>query len=183
MRKAIFIFIFCLIGSYGFGQETNKNLSKKEKKALKRQEALENKEALLLIVNKQRFVIEANTVFDRYGQSFIMNPTTNFVGVKDDVATIQLAFDAVVGLNGVGGVTLDGKISKYEVKEGKDTKPITINMRASGAAMGPVSLSITVQPDGNARAYISGDFGERISFQGRLVSLEKSGVYKGMSLH
>ncbi len=70
----------------------------------------------------------------------------------------------ILHLVGTYGFTKEN--NKNLPKKEKTLHPfITINMRASSAALEPLSLTITVQPDGNARTYISGDFGERISFQ------------------
>lgn len=186
MKKLlIFAILLFQVGIFANAQtdENQKKLSRKERKELKKKEAIENKARLLEIVNNKAFVLETHTVFDRYGMSYNMNPTTNFVGLMDETSTVQLGFDHLVGWNGVGGITLDGRVTKFEVDEGKDGQPITVKFRVMGAAMGPASIIITIQSDGNARAYISGDFGERISFQGRFVSTEESIVYKGTPLY
>jgi hypothetical protein len=161
-----------------------KSLSREEKKTLKkskkeeenraRQEALSGYET---IASEKAWVIEAHTVYNKGGGSFPMNPTTNFVRVNGDETTFQLAFNGIAGWNGIGGITLDGHVNKYVVSENKNA--ITISMLAMGPGMGPVDVLITVGPDGNGRATISGNWGERITFAGRFVPFEASRIFKG----
>ncbi|MDW7692662.1 DUF4251 domain-containing protein [Flammeovirgaceae bacterium SG7u.111] len=186
MKKLILslLVLFQLSAVAVFAQENKeeKKLTKKEKKELKMRERLEQKEVLLAIINEGRFVIETHTVYDRYGQSYNMNPNINFVAIDKDKSTIQLAFNHLVGWNGVGGITLDGTVTKLEINEGKNNKAIQVQMRVSNRGTGWADINISVSNDGYARAYIRGDFGERITFSGQLVSLEESSVYKGMPL-
>lgn len=183
--------LFLVIGFFSctilFAQTENpdsRNLTKEEKKALKlakkEEEARKREEALarfLSIAQDKQWVLEAHTVFEKGGRSFPMNPTTNFVSVIGDETTIQLSFNGIVGWNGVGGITLEGKTTKYEVSESKNG--ITITMTAIGSGMGPADLLVTIGSDGNGRATISGNWGQRITFSGNFVASEDSRVYKG----
>jgi hypothetical protein len=162
--------------------QDEKKLSRKERKELKKQQQAEQKEALLQLLNSKAWVIEAHTVFDRYNNSFQLNPTINFVGVKGDEGAIQLGFNGLIGWNGVGGVTIDGNVTKYEIKEGKDKSSPSVNLRFQGRGVGSASINITVNNSGQATARVSGDFGDRITFSGNIISLDNSTVYKGQSL-
>lgn len=162
----------------------SKNLTKEEKKALKlakkEEEARKREEALTQyqsLAQDRHWVLEAHTVFAKGGRSFPMNPSINFVSVIGDEATIQLSFDGIIGWNGVGGITLEGKTTKYEVSESKNA--ITITLTAIGSGMGPADLLVTISPDGNGRATVSGNWGQRITFSGNFVPSEESRVYKG----
>jgi hypothetical protein len=161
-----------------------KALSKDEKKAMKLlkkgEEERKRMEVLYLyksIAESRSWVIEAHTVYNKAGQGFPMNPTTNFVSVRGDETTFQLAFNGISGWNGVGGITLEGHISKYNVTE--NTNTLTVTIMAMGPGMGPIDLLITVSPDGNGRATVSGNWGDRITFAGRFVPMEDSSIYKG----
>jgi len=161
-----------------------KNLTKEEKKALKQAKKEEDKrireEALISFeknAEDREWVLEAYTVFGKQGQSFQMDPTINFVGVDGENTTVQLSFNGLVGWNGVGGITLDGKIGKYQVSN--DGKSVSITMSAMGSSLGVVDIFLTVSGDANGRATVSGNWGERITFQGKFVSLAESRVYKG----
>lgn len=162
-------------------QEKSK-LSKKEKKELKKKQLQQQKETLLNLLESKQWVIEAHTVFDRYNQSYQINPTINFVGIKDTEAAIQLGFDGLIGWNGVGGVTIDGEVTSYEIDEGKEKNSPTVNLRFKGRASGSANINITVNTSGQATARVNGDFGGRITFSGMIRSLEESAIYKGQSL-
>ncbi len=182
MRIFIICISFFLITiSTTIAQEKEK-LSRKEKKELKKQQQLEQKKAILELLLGKAWVIEAHTVFDRYNQSYQLNPTINFVGIKGEEGAIQLGFDGLIGWNGVGGVTIDGKITKYEINEGKQNSSPTVNLRFQGRGIGSAIINITVNSSGQATARVSGDFGDRITFSGILKSIENSSVYKGQSL-
>ena len=61
--------------------------------------------------------MEADHVVFKYGNMAYVNSNTNFVSVKGDKAVVQVAFNIPVsGPNGIGGVTVDGSVSDYEVK-------------------------------------------------------------------
>ena len=161
-----------------------KELTKEEKKALKkakkeeqklqREEALNNFE---IYANNRQWVLEAYMVFDKAGQSYSMDPNINFVGADKEQATIQLSFNGIMGWNGVGGITQDGKIGTYTITKSKSV--ITIRMTAMGSGMGPVDILLTVSGDGIGSATVSGNWGDRITFKGKFVPLSESSVYKG----
>ena len=111
--------------------------------------------------------------------SFQLNSNINFVGFDGKYATIQLAFDQLIGWNGVGGITLDGTIENVEVKKGKNDIGVsaTINVRPKTGGM--IRMVFRSSSDGNARVDVSGAYGDKFSFQGRIVSLAETTVYKG----
>lgn len=188
MKKLFLLLSLAVCISYtGYAQTENpdsKNLTKEEKKAMrkakKEEDKRKRKEALIEFekyAEMREWVVEAHTVFDKQGQSYQMDPNINFVGVDKDETTVQLSFTGLMGWNGVGGVTLEGKIGKYEYSN--DGKSLNITMSAMGSGLGVVDIFMTVTGDGNGRATVSGNWGERITFQGKFVSLEESTVYKG----
>ena len=181
MKK--YLFVVCVFLFYGvaIAQEAKK-LSKSERKEQKQKEAEEQKKIILELLRNKTWVIEAHTVLDRYNNSFQLNPSINFVGVKGDEGAIQLGFNGLIGWNGVGGITIDGKVTKYELNEGKEKQGPTLNIRFQGRGLGSANISVSVNASGQATARVSGDFGDRITFSGMFVSLENSTVYKGQSL-
>ena len=85
-------------------------------------------------VQNRDFVLEANQVTFKSGNTVYVNSTTNFISVKGDRAVVQVSpsnFSA--GPNGVGGVTVDGMISgmqKMVDKKGRTT--ISFNVTGIG---------------------------------------------------
>ncbi len=181
MRISFLFILLCFAFQISFAQETKK-LSKKEKKELRKQQQLEQKKAILDLLISKQWVIEAHTVFDRYNQSYQINPSINFVGIKGEEGALQLGFNGLIGWNGVGGVTIDGSVTKYELKEGKENQSPAVNLRFQGRGVGSATINITVNTSGQATARVSGDFGDRITFSGFIKSLDESVVYKGQSL-
>ncbi|MCK5781312.1 MAG: DUF4251 domain-containing protein [Flavobacteriales bacterium] len=133
------------------------------------------------IFQSQSFALEANTVYNKKGQSMHVNSTINFVLLKEGTGTLQLGFDQLVGWNGVGGITLDGNVKNYEVIEGSDRQMPKVKFDMNGV-LGWATVNISVNSSGMARATIDGNFGERITFSGPIYSLEESHIYKGSSL-
>ena len=161
-----------------------RNLSKEERKELKKAKKEEEKrkreeelKKFERYVETRAWVVEAHTVFGKRGQSYQMDPTINFVGVSGETTTIQLSFNGILGWNGVGGITMDGKIGKYEYSN--DGKAVILKMSAMGSRLGNVDIFLTISGNANGRATLSGSWGERIVFQGKFVSLDESRVYKG----
>jgi hypothetical protein len=183
----ILMSMLLVVGAFpAVGQEskaTEEKLTRQEKKELKKQREQEQLEEMIALLNEKYWVIEAHTVFDRSNNSFQISPTLNFVAVNGDKGVIQLGFNNLIGWNGVGGVTVDGQITKYEIKEGKKNQSPQATLRFQGkGGVGSALLVVTVNSYGQATARVSGDFGGRLTFQGQMVSLDKSRVYKGQSL-
>ncbi len=182
MKIIVFCFSLILITINASVAQENKKQSRKEKKELRKLQQAEQKKVIVELLTSKTWVIEAHTVFDRYNQSYQLNPTINFVGINGDEGALQLGFDGLIGWNGVGGVTIDGNVTKYEIKEGKESSSPTVSLRFQGRGVGSANIHITVNSSGQASARVSGDFGERITFSGMLRSIEESVVYKGQSL-
>ena len=160
----------------------DRKAAKKAKKEQEQKLALENTDRLYNLIESKQFVLEANTLFDRSGMSFQLNSNTNFVGFDGKNSTIQLAFDQLVGWNGVGGITMDGTIESVEVKKGKKDVGITATINVRPKSGGMVRMVFRSSSEGNARVDLSGAYGDKFSFQGRVVSLAETTVYKGTPL-
>ena len=96
---------------------------------------------------------------------------------------VQVAFNIPVpGPNGIGGITLDGNVSNYEIKKDKRGNiDVTMNVMGTGiSAMVNISLysgsnkaSVTISPNFNSN---------RITLTGIVVPSFRSRVYKGGSI-
>ena len=150
-----------------------KAAKKAEKEAKKAAEALKEKD----------FVLEAERVEFKRGQFVYVTPSTNFVSMKGDRATIQLAFNtAAAGPNGIGGITVDGSASNIEMKTDKKGN-VTFSMMVQGVA---VSANVTirmVKGTNKCTATVSPNFNSnRISFTGYLYPSDQSNVFKGRAI-
>ena len=65
------------------------------------------------------FVLEADQLVFKRGMSVFVSTTTNFISVQNDKAVVQIApFNAGGGPNGVGGITVAGRIFYFHNRAG-----------------------------------------------------------------
>lgn len=134
-------------------------------------------------ISDKDFTLEADKVEFKYGQTAFVNSNTNFVSVTGDKSVVQVAFNVPVsGPNGIGGITLDGNISNYEVKKDKKGNiNVSMNVMGTGiSALVNISLysgsnkaSVTITPNFNSN---------RLTFTGVIVPSSSSRVFKGRSI-
>lgn len=134
-------------------------------------------------LRNQDFVLEAESVTFKNGNTVFVNSSTNFISVKGNRAVVQISpsnFSA--GPNGVGGVTVDGMISDQQVSRDKKGR-ITYSMSVMGIGIN-AQVEIYITPDSNrASATIYPNFNSNtIWLEGKLVPYENSRVFEGMSL-
>ena len=160
-------------------------LTKQEKKALRQEEKKQN-EAIMVNTTAEalksgRFVMKADQLRGRGGYMMSVNPTTNFVAVEGEEAYFQMASVSGVGFNGLGGVTLKGKITSFEMNQEKKHGGYTIMINTVGNG-GNLTIVIKVNKTGDmATASVSSNHGSRIDMSGVLVPWTGTGaqIYKG----
>lgn len=169
-----------------FTQELSKKEQKKLQKELKKEqkaaEAAQKSELVTAMVEYQRFVLEANTLRDKRGNSVTVASNINFISADSLSGVIQVGSNMYVGRNGVGGITVDGTISDYKFtrQERSGSYNITYILRTP---VGSYDVQITAFPDSRADATVrSTTWGDQLRYSGYLVPLGLSRVYKGMSL-
>lgn len=134
-------------------------------------------------ISKRSFVIEADAVTFNNGARIMVNSMTNFIAVDGDRGVVQISPSSFVdGPNGVGGVTVDGTISGYNVTTDKKGA-VRISMNVTGAIIN-ATINITVYP-GTDQAYavVSPNFNSRdIRVEGTIVPYRNSRIVEGMSM-
>jgi hypothetical protein len=163
-------------------KKTQKQLVKEEKK--KQQEILLAKQSSLVdwMINSRKFVLEANYLSNQYGNRIIVSSNLNFILVDSLRGSIQIASaSGVGGPNRMGGVTADGSISQYEVTKNAKSGSYSIKMMIM-TSLGSYDIFFTISSDGTAYATIGGNWGGKLNYQGRLVPLGVSRVYKAPSI-
>ncbi len=132
-------------------------------------------------LNKLDFVLEADKLVFKRGNSAFVSSTTNFVSLKDDRAVVQIAPFNGGGPNGVGGITLEDRASNITVKtDRKGNTYFTMNVMGSGLS---AAVTFTL-PKGSNNATVTVDptfSSNRVTFYGRLVPTARSRVYEGRS--
>lgn len=184
MKKLVSLAMLALLTCTGMLQaQTVKEMTREEKKAA--QKALDQllfDEAKQAIDNKT-FVLEADQVVFKRGETAFVSSNTNFVAVKKDNAVVQVAFNIPVsGPNGIGGVTVTGGISNYKMSTNK-RGDIQISMNVMGTAISAQVNMTLYNGSDNATVEVSPNFSSnRFTLNGRLVPMQKANVYKGQSL-
>lgn len=183
--------IILLIGVFLFSVEAGMAQSEKkeqrkieraEKKRLKEEARKQNLEQLQALVEDQTYVLESNAIFGRNMNRYEVSPNTNFVKIEGDQLTVQTASNFHFGYNGLGGITINGSIQEYKIYSAKKNNSISVLIQFTSPVLGHSSLTLDIQPNGTARAMVRDNWGGRVTFQGQMVDLENSRVFKGMSI-
>ena len=181
-RKIFALLPLLLIGMLAMAQTgSDQKLTKAEKKALREEKREANLKKILKVVEAKEFVVEAHTFIDRRGLSIPINPTLNFVAIEEDEGIIQLAFGNGPGLNGLGGITTDGKVLKYEITEKK--KGIALTVRLFGSAFGATDILLDINASGNTSVKVITLNGGRFTFNGTITGIEQSSVFQGTTIY
>ena len=184
LKLSILTAVFSIISVAGVSQE----LSEKEQKKLYRQfrkeqkaeEAEQKAKTVDWMVRNSRFVLEADQLRDRRGNTNQVLSMVNFVAVDTTEGVIQVGSNDYVGLNGVGGITVEGPISDYQFtrREKNGTYNVSYILRTS---LGTYNVQMNVFSDARAEATISSSWPGKLTYIGSLVPPSASRVYKGTS--
>ncbi len=196
MKKVMQLMLAILVLGISHANIAQTKAEKKEEKALRKEErklqkaerineslrmSKENFEKYLSNIKDSTFVIETHTLFDRRGNSLPVSPTVNFVMVVGNEFTMQIGFNGRIGANGLGGTTLEGYITDYQMLATKNKEShVRLRLSVNTLRIGQSTVTIDVNRDGYARAYVSGAFRTRLSFAGNIAPLEESIVHKGL---
>ncbi|NOU60128.1 DUF4251 domain-containing protein [Marinifilum caeruleilacunae] len=167
------------------GKELTKQEKKelrKEKKAIRKAEREMYDKALheqaYQALKDLDFVLEAHTVQGKRGKTINVSDNLNFISVEEDKATLQLAFRGYGGPNGLGGITLNGRISNKKYSTDKHGNKF-LKFNVMGAAL-HAEVRIDLNASNNyANAYVEASTRSgKIQFHGRLVPKSETRTYK-----
>lgn len=174
-----------LIPAIGQDQELSKKEQKKLQKQLKKEQQEEEKVKRTLMVGlmieHQKFVLEAERLQDSRGNSVNVASMINFIACDSVNGVIQIGSDLYIGGNGVGGVTVEGPLTnyKYSKNEKKGSYSVSFNVRST---LGSYDVRMSVFGEGRAEATVTSTWPGRLTYSGYLVPPGVSKVYKGFSL-
>ena len=134
-------------------------------------------------VQNKDFVLEADQVTFKNGNTVFVNSSTTFISVKGDRAVVQISpSNFAAGPNGVGGVTVDGYITGLQKMTDKKGRT-TVSFNVSGIGIN-AQIEIYMTPGTNrASATIYPNFNSNtVWIQGDIVPYENSDVFEGTSL-
>ncbi len=199
MKKLITLALVALMALAGtttqaYAQENNNADNKQSAKAQRDAERARQKaeaayvdslmhQSAVAAIEGRQFVLEADKVIFKHGETAYVNTNTNFVLMNDDRGTVQVAFNTPFGgPNGIGGVTVDGNVSNIKMKE---TKRGDVNASFAVQGIGisaQVFLTLT-RGSNEATVTITPNFNSNtLTLQGRVVPLEQSTIFKGRAL-
>ena len=159
----------------------NGKLTKKQRKQLKAMMDSINFARAAAAMDNMDFVLRADRLVFKYGHTAYVNSVTNFISVSGDYATVQVAPFYGGGPNGVGGITLDGRVSnvKYETRKNGNW---SLSMSVMGSIIS-ATLNIELYAGGNnAEVTITSNFrSSKITLIGTLTQPDDTYIYKGTS--
>ena len=158
---------------------------KKERAERKALEAQQDSVAYFKAVEALKigsFVLEADFVTFPSGLTRYVSSNTNYVQVDNGEGIVQTAFNNLAytpGPNGLGGVTLEGKISGLQMKEDKDGN-YSYNYTIQGIAISATVFITLTGGTNQASVQISPNFNSNnMTMTGRLLPLDESDVFQG----
>ena len=184
MKFILIITALSVLSVSSFSQDLSKKeqrkLYKEYKKELKAEEAAVKSELVKIMLLQRRFVLEADQLKDQRGNLSQVSSMINFLAADSLRGVIQVGSNYYVGLNGVGGVTVEGPISNYEVtyNERRGTHYVNYNLRTTS---GTYDVRMVVSPNGRSEATITSSWPGRLSYMGFLIPPARSRVFKGTS--
>lgn len=159
-----------------------KALEKEKRQAEKKEQEEYEKKLVEYMMDNKKFVLEADYLSGSSGSRIPVNSTLNFIIIDSTKAVIQLANSWGSGYNGLGGITVDGSITKYNLhkQEGKRgvSYSLTIYIMSS---LGTYDVQFWISQSGYADASISGNTRGRLNYSGKIVPLKMSRTFKGSS--
>ena len=145
-------------------------------------DSLASIQAIAAIRNKD-FVLQVDNVTFRSGNTVFVNSSTNFISVKGNRAVVQISpSNFASGPNGVGGVTVDGGISNYQITtDRKGRVNLTYNVSGIGIS---AQVEVYIVPGSTyAQATIYPNFNSNtLWLSGTVVPYNNASVIEGSSL-
>jgi hypothetical protein len=190
MKRVFILLTLCITGLQAYTQvessvdsKTTKKLTKEQKQEQKRAEEEATAKRVEWMVQQRRFVIEADYLSNQTGNRVMVDRHVNFIKIDSAQIIVQIAPQmGIGGANGLGGVTAVGSITRWEMKKyGKNQQIYSIRLFAN-TAEGSYDLFLTISPDSSAEATLGGTYPGKLTYYGKLVPIETSRVFKGMSL-
>ena len=179
---AIILLHVIFLGMASAGQMTNKPLNfnqyLEQDKSAKKAEAEKKFRRMEQILENREFVLEADYLSNQYGSRVPVTSTLNFIKVDSTAGVIQIGSNSGMGYNGVGGITADGNITKYDLDINEKRKTFFIQMTVM-TSIGTYDVSMSVGPDGYANATLSGMRRGRLNYTGSIVPLQATRTFEG----
>lgn len=192
MKTMVLVILVSLgMGGLAMAQDESQINENLDKKTLRKYQKIEKREQQKMederrlqqvksLIDSREFVLEANYLSGRSGVLIPVTSNLNFIMVDSAKSVIQIGSPSGIGYNGVGGVTDEGKVTKYEVKETKGGYSLKLYTSSS---LNSFTIFFTINSDGHATARLSGVRGGVLTYHGDIVPVEESFVYQGQTTY
>lgn len=155
-------------------EKTRKELRQEKKEQQEKEAEAKRKKARKALKDKD-FTLRADVMFNKGGRMFQVVNTTNFIMIMDDRIFVQYGDPINVGLNGQGGVTIEGNITKYEVNDRGEDKPVEARVYFSSPnTVKALSVYIKVTGEITEARFISG--ADRLKMRGQFERTSQSAL-------
>lgn len=161
-------------------QRDRRKLEKQLRKEQMAEEARERAALIELMIEHRIFVLEADRLRDKRGTTINVPSNINFIASDSINGVIQVGSNSYIGLNGVGGVTVEGTIHNYKYSRNEKHRTYYLSYTLS-SPVGVYDVRMSVFSDGRADATVTSNWPGQLNYIGYLVPPAKSRVYKGMS--
>jgi len=180
MKKIALLIVVLGISFSAYSQENtrSKELSRKEKKELRKKEDEQKKKRIIAIVESQKFVFEADQIMDRNGKTYPANSSINFIILDSNKVVFQLGSASMIGVNGVGGITIEGTVSSIKINRNEKNGYYYIIMKVE-SKLGFYDMQIDISPLGASRAKITTSNHKEIGYSGEIIPLAESRIHQG----
>ena len=196
MKKFITMTLLILAGTlsgslYAQSTQTDNRTEKKAAKEAKRAREKAQEKAIeqlsyqkaVRALKEQSFVLEADQLIFKRGQSAFVTPGTNFVQMDGQRATVQIAFNTgMAGPNGIGGITVNGNVS--DIKSSTDKKGnVNYSFQIQGTGVSARVFITLTHGSNNATINVYPSFNSQtLTLNGTLLPANESNIFKGRSL-
>ena len=160
-------------------KETKKEISqqKKDEKKAKIENLYKHTDSLL---TGRRFVLEAQFLRNNRGERVNVISTLNFIAIDSLSGVIQVGSIQHFGYNGVGGVTVQGRITNWKLEKDDKAKNFFLVLTIQGN-VDIYDINMNIDYTGYATATLNGINTGKMTYEGDLVSLETTSVFKGQA--
>jgi len=173
--------LFWILGFFWISVNSNSQdnkLSRHELKEVRKAQMVSSFNILDSLLNAKSFVLEANILQNKYGERINVVPTLNFIKVDESNGVLQTGSNFSMGYNDVGGVTAEGSLGGWRIY--KNEKKLSHILQFSLLTnIGIYDISMTVSANNYAVATIRGLGPGELTWEGHLVAINNSRVFKG----
>lgn len=147
-----------------------------------RNDSIEYAQALVAVRNGS-WALEASNVTFNNGVTRFVTPSINFISVNNGNAVLQTAFDNtnIYSPNGLGGITLEGRVADESMKMDKDGN-LYYSYSILGAQISASVVVVITARSNQATATIDPNFSSsQMTFSGYIYPYVNSGIIEGTS--